>query len=100
MESDLFDQIGQDLSGNKRSSILGVPCFKIGRKPFLLFVKDQIVCKLYGEVNEEALQLPGASFFSPMENAKPMKNWVQIPVEHADTWPFYAQLAYQFIKEE
>ena len=99
MESELFDEIGEMISGNKQSNMFGAPCFKIGRKPFILFYENQIVCKLFDEVKEEAMQLEGWSYFNPMKSGKGMENWVQIPYAHADKWEFYASMAYDFVEK-
>ena len=100
MEDALFDEIGQGLTGKKRSSMFGVPCFKIGRKPFISFYQQAIVCKLRGAANEEAISLSGATYFKPMADGKAMTNWVQIPYVHAERWPYFATLAYEEVAAE
>jgi len=98
MEEELFIQIGEDLSQNKLSSMFGVPCFKIGRKPYIMFHQNEIVCKLFDEQHGEALRLEGASLFNPMELSKPMGNWVQIPFIHSSKWNYFATCAYGFVE--
>ena len=97
---DMFNQVGELLVQRKKSSMFGVPCFKIGRKPFIMFYDNQIVCKLFGEVHREAMQLNGTTLFNPKENDKPMGNWVQIPFLHSDKWEYFAKLAYDFVENE
>lgn len=94
----LFDEIGKDLSINKRSSMFGVICYKINRKPFIMFYKDELVCKLFGEVHKEACQLEGTSLFNPKGNSKAMSNWVQLPYTLKEKWLFFASCAYEFVK--
>lgn len=97
---ELFDQIGELLTKRKRSSMFGVSCYKIERKPFIMFYENQIVCKLMGEFHAEAMQLTGATLFNPMGSDKPMGNWVQIPFLHADKWNYFAKLAHDFVENE
>ena len=98
MESALFDQIGELISGKKRSNMFGVPAFKLGRKPFILFYENELVCKLFDESHAEAMALSGTSLFSPMGEDKPMVNWVQIPYAHSAQWEYFAQLALAFVE--
>ena len=80
--------------------MFGVSCYKIGRKPFIMFYENHIVCKLLGEVHAEAMQLTRTTLFNPMGNDKPMGNWVQIPFAHSDNWEYFAKLAYDFVENE
>ena len=96
----MFNQVGELLVKKKRSSMFGVPCFKIGRKPFIMFYDNQIACKLFGEVHQQAMQINGTTLFNPKGNDKPMGNWVQIPFSHADKWEYFAKLAYDFVENE
>lgn len=97
---DLFDQIGELIAQKKRSSMFGVPCYKVGRRPFMMFYDGQLVCKLFGQVHEEAMLLKGTSLFNPRANDKPMGNWVQFPSIHSDKWESFAKLAYSFVEME
>jgi len=98
MERELFDQIGAAIAESKRSSMFGVPCYKVGRKPFIMFYDQQIVCKLFDDLHAEAMALAGTTLFNPKGNAKPMGNWVQIPGDHADRWAYFAQAAWHFVQ--
>ena len=100
MSAQRFDEIGQLLTGNRQSSMFGVPCFKLGRRPFISLYEGKLVCKLPEPHRSEALQLSGASAFNPRGNARPMGNWIQIPERHQDRWDHYATLAYEALREE
>jgi len=100
MESEHFDKVGHSISGNNRSSMFGVSCYKIGRKPFIMFYDKQIVCKLLDTHREEAMKLKGTTIFNPKNNAKPMANWIQIPYEHVEQWEYFATLAYKVVSKE
>lgn len=95
---ELFDQVGSSLPGTKRSNMFGVACYKTGRKPFISFHEEELVCKLFDEVKDQALSLEGTSYFTPMAPDKPMKNWVCFPFELGDQWAFYAAEALNFVE--
>lgn len=93
-----FDQVGSALPGVKRSNMFGVACYKTGRKPFINFHENQLVCKLFDDVKAQALTLEGTSYFTPMGPDKPMKNWVCIPFEKGDQWSYFAEMALHFVE--
>jgi hypothetical protein len=83
-----------------RSSMFGVSCYKVHRKPFIMFYYNEIVCKLYGKEHTMALKLKGAKLFDPMNKGKPMKNWVHIPYTCKDKWEIFALKAFEFVQSE
>ena len=93
----LFEQIGESIVGSKRGGMFGVLCFKYQRKPFILWYEGQMVCKLFGAAKQEALELEGSSLFNPKNHSRPMGNWVQLPIEQADSWACWAEMAYEFV---
>jgi len=95
-----FDQIGELLTDKKRSSMFGIPCYKVGRKPFIMFYDNEIVCKLIGQAHSEAMILKGATLFNPKRNTKPMENWVRIPFLYSEKWKYFSKIAYEFVKNE
>lgn len=95
-----FEQICSAIEGAKVSSMFGLKCGKLGRKPFAMLYEDQIACYLFDAVKEEALKLEGAQLFNPKKNIRPMSNWVQISYAHADEWSYFATLAFHFTKDE
>ena len=96
----LFDELGQAISGNEQKSMFGKPCYNYGRKPFIMFFDDELVCKLFDEIRKEAIQLKGTSLFDPSGKGKPMKNWIQLPFTHKKKWEHYAQKAFAFVQAE
>lgn len=95
-----FDLAGSSVEGAKRSNMFGVTCYKLGRRPFVLFVDEEIVCKLFDASKEEALALEGAHYFCPMGADKPMTNWVHICTRHAQHWEYFASDAARFVNED
>lgn len=95
-----FEQICSGIEGATVSSMFGLKCGKLGRKPFAMFYEDEIACYLFDKAKEAALQLEGAQLFNPKNNSKPMGNWVQIPYAYADYWSYFATLAFHFVKNQ
>jgi len=93
-----FDAVGTSIPGTKRSSMFGVLCYKLGRRPFISFRDEEIICKLFDEEKEKAMSIKGTHYFTPMEPDKPMTNWVCIPFEAADQWEYYAIVAHGFVE--
>jgi hypothetical protein len=98
-EAELYLKIGKELKDAQQSQMFGKPCFKINDKAFVCFFQDCMVFKLTGEIYAEALSLKGVQLFDPSGKNRPMKEWVQIPFEHANKWNKYAITAYEYVKE-
>jgi hypothetical protein len=75
----------------------GMPCLKVGGNVFAALWQGDLACKLSGEAHAEALHLDGARLFDPRGQAHPLKEWVQIPAEHAPAWSRYARLACAYV---
>jgi hypothetical protein len=83
-----------------KSSMFGVSCYKVHRKPFIMFYDNEIVCKLFDDEHTNAMKLKGAKLFNPMDNGKPMTNWVHIPFAYKKEWIIFAQKAFDFVENE
>jgi len=97
-ELEYFDMIGHSLDDVKKSKVFGTVCYKTGRRPFILFEKGEIVCKLYDDVKKRAMSIAGAHYFNPMNQGKGMTNWVQIPYSAKEQWEEFAIYALEFVK--
>ena len=89
----LFTQIGRAIPDTQLLSMFGYPCYAIERKPFIFFemrTKEDMIFRLSGEVRDEALSLENAKLFNPAKHRKPMRNWVQIPIQHQALWTYFA----------
>lgn len=93
-----YDAIGRSMPDSRPGVMFGVPCYEVGRRPYIMLYEKQLVCKLFGEAHAEALALPGASLFNPRGNARPMGNWVQLPFAQAEHWKRFARLAFEFVQ--
>ena len=95
-----FDEVGSDIPQSKPSNMFGVKCFKTGRRPFILFHQEKIVCKLFDQDHADAIALQGATLFSPYNDERTIVNWVVIPIEHHEKWAEYAVLAHHYVIED
>jgi hypothetical protein len=88
-----FDQLAEEmaLEGVERGSLFGKPCLKVRGKAFACQFQDAIAFKLGPDLHGEALGLKGAQLFDPSGKGRPMKEWVQVPVDHAGRWPALAR---------
>lgn len=84
-------------AGVVEGSMFGMPCLKIEKKMLAGLFGDAMTFKLPPEPREKALALSGAVAFDP-GMGRPMKEWVVIPLEHAATWPRYAEQALEFVR--
>jgi len=96
----LYHSICSKISLAVKSSMFGVSCYKVHRKPFIMLHDNEIVCKLFDEEHTKALKLKGAKLFNPLDNGQPMKNWVHIPFDYHDLWTTYAEKAFNYVRHE
>jgi hypothetical protein len=95
---ELFHRIAKDLPDAKEGKMFGALCIKAPNgKAAAMFWKDQMVFKLKGEAEQEAMSLDGADVFKPMGD-RPMTGWVRMPFAHADRWPDFAGRAMDYVK--
>lgn len=96
----LYDAVATELaatSPTKISKMFGMPCLKNSHgKAFAGFHQGTMVFKLASPQHAEALALSGAHLFDPMEG-RPMKEWVEVPAEHASKWLELARAAYNYV---
>jgi len=80
--------------------MMGMPTLYLGGKAFAGLFGDAMVFKLGGEEHTAALALQGAGLFDPSGMGRPMKAWVQVPLEQASDWPVLAASAARGIGDE
>ena len=73
-------------SATTTGKMMGMPCLKIGSKMYAGLWGEDMVFKLGGDAHARALALGGAKLFDPSERDRPMREWVQVPAEHAGQW--------------
>ena len=80
--------------------LFGKACYKLNGKAFVCFFQQCMVFKLSGTMHSEALQQPGSVLFDPSAKGRPMKEWVQVPFEHAGKWPGFTKAAQQYAESQ
>src|SRR5438067_487738 len=79
--------------------MFGMPCLKNNGKAFAGFYQDAMVFKLKAPSHSEALALSGSRLFDPSGRGRPMKEWVEVTVEHAFRWLELAREALRYVDE-
>lgn len=94
---EIFKEIGFKITGATSGNLFGKPCFKINGKAFVCFFQEQMVFKLTDGNHKEALSLDGSQLFDPSGKGRPMKEWVQVPIDYQDQWANFAKAAYEYV---
>ena len=95
-----YDAIAADLGATNAvvsGQMMGMPCLKHNGKMFAGFHQGAMTFKLRQPEHAAALALPGAHLFDPSGAGRPMKEWVEVPAEHADQWPALAREALHYL---
>src|SRR5207244_3457629 len=97
-----YDAVVAELTASsptKAGKMFGMPCLKNENgKAFAGFTEGAMVFKLKlgSPQHTQALALSGAHLFDPM-GGRPMKEWVEVSVEHVDQWLGLAQEAMGYV---
>lgn len=103
MSAELFSDIGREFSeqfGSSTGQMFGKPCLKtINNKAFTAFFKREMVFKL----GKEEIKLlkdkyPNSTNWDPSGKNRPMKDWLQVPVDFKDDWKMLAKQALNFVE--
>ena len=99
-----YDRIAEELAAEASttsSKMFGMPVLKKNGKAFAGFygANDAMTFKLTGPAHAEALALPGAKLSDPSGMGRPMREWVEVPAEHASRWPQLAREALDYLEE-
>ncbi len=102
MENEKYQEIGKALAeqhGTNMGQLFGKPCIKLDNKAFAAFFKGEMVFKLGKE--EIALlssKYEGSQNWDPSGKKRPMKDWLQVPIEYESDWSILALQALNFLK--
>jgi hypothetical protein len=90
-----FDRLAETFvaRGATRSQMFGMPVLKAGDKVFAGTFGDAMTFKLGPDDLERARALAGVESFEPMKG-RPMKEWVLVPLAHAERWSDLAERAF------
>jgi len=97
-----YDAVVSELMASSPAAsgiMFGMPCLKNNGKAFAGYHKGAMVFKLGGARHTEALALSGSRLFDPSGRGRPMKEWVEVSVEHAARWLELAREALQYVTE-
>ena len=91
----LFHKITAKLTNAKEGKMFGAFCIKTASgKAIAIFWKDNMMFKLQGKAEQEALELQGARTGTHIYDAsRQMKRWVWIPFEHSKKWAKFTDKA-------
>ncbi len=95
----IYDGVATEIVASSPATtgkMFGMPCLMNNGKAFAGFAKEAMVFKLTALAHAEALALPGARLFDPSGRGRPMKEWVELPAEHADRWLEFGQEALDY----
>ena len=97
-----YDEVADEIAATSPATLgkmFGMPCLKINGKAFAGFYEGAMVFKLTAPQHMEALALSGAQLFDPSGRGRPMKEWVEVPGEHASRWLELARAALRYVDE-
>lgn len=103
MSASQYELIGQrfaEMYHTTLGQMFGKPCLKTNNQAFAAFQNGRMIFKL-GEENIPELKekFSGSENWDPSGKNRPMKDWLQVPVEHSAMWDNLAQLALKFVKQ-
>jgi hypothetical protein len=92
-----YERLATDLAGAGvvTGQMFGKPTLKSGNKAIACLYGEAVAFKLGAGTAEHtaALALGGATLFDPSGTGRAMKDWVCVPVAHADHWAELAEAA-------
>jgi len=93
-----YHQIADQLEGIKKGKMFGALCIKTENngKAAAMFWKDNMVFKLRGDAEAEALSLDGSDVFAPAKG-RAMKGWILVPFDYVDRWAEFTKAAVEFV---
>ncbi len=96
---ELFHKIAAEIPNTKESKMFGALCIKaLNGKAGVMFWKEDMIFKLEGEKEQDALSLTGAKLFDLM-GGRPMGGWVQLSDIHAAKWKHFAEIAMKNVEK-
>ena len=92
----LFREIAGAIPDAKQGKMFGAECFSAPNgKAVAFFYKGDMVFKLTGEEEKEALSLDGTHLFD--SGGRTMSGWVQVPFDYSDRWHNFAIAAMNYV---
>ena len=102
MSEQLYHEIGQQLAnehGTTMGNLFGKPCLKVNNKAFAAFFKGAMVFKIgQEEANLLKEKYQGSQNWDPSGKKRPMKDWLEVPVEFSADWNSLANKALKYMQ--
>ncbi len=102
MGEKLYKDIGQkftELFETSMGQMFGKPCLKTNKKAFAAFFKGEMVFKIGAEeVNILKAKYEGSTNWDPSGKNRPMKDWLQVPMDYSESWEQLAKEAYDYTR--
>lgn len=76
--------------GAQPGRLFGKPCLLLRQRPFIAWAGESMGFRLSGRQRLQALALPGARFWDPMDREQPVFGWIALPSEQFLRWDRYA----------
>ena len=93
-----YHEVTANIPDAKPGKMFGALCMKTPNgKAACMFHKGNMVFKLQGEMEQEALALDGSQTFEPSPGKK-MNGWTQVPFDYADQWEAFAIASVDYVK--
>jgi hypothetical protein len=84
---DIVDAITDWHPNCRASQVFGMPCVKRSGRVVFGLSRTGMVFKLTdATAHARALAVPGAHLFDPSGRGEPFRQWVVVPLEHAEEW--------------
>jgi hypothetical protein len=94
-----FLKIAKELKDAKLSKMFGCDCIKAPNgKAVCMMWHDELVFKMQGDYEKEAMKLKGVHVFTPMEG-RTMGGWIQVPFSHSKRWMEFAERSMEIVKK-
>lgn len=94
----LFREIAGAIPDARQGKMFGAECFSAPNgKAVAFFYKGDMVFKLTGEEEKEALSLDGTHLFG--SGGRTMSGWVQVPFDYSDRWHNFAIAAMNYVSK-
>ncbi|MFT5819339.1 MAG: hypothetical protein ACI8ZM_000562 [Crocinitomix sp.] len=97
MNEEQYHTSARKINDSADSQLLGKPCYKINGKAFCCFFQDEMVFKLTEDAHAAAYSLDGSKLFDPSGKNRPMKEWVQVPIDYVDQWDEFTTAAAKYV---
>ena len=77
--------------------MFGKKCVKINNKAGVALFKDFLVFKLPEKEHKDAISLAGSELWDPSGKGRPMKEWVQLTIEHKEKFEKFAKASADYV---